>query len=318
MAEATPFDVVTIGRVGVDVYPLQVGVGLEDVETFGKFVGGSATNVAVAAARHGLAAAVITRTGDDPLGRFVRRELADLGVDVRWITTVPDLPTPITLCEMFPPDHFPIYFYRWPKAPDLEIAADELDLAALAAARLVWVTVTGLCDEPSRSAHHAALAARGRRHPTVLDLDYRPTFWPDRETARREVARVLPLVSVAVGNRDECLTAVGTDEPDLAAERLLAQGVELAVVKLGPEGVLGRTAGERVVVPPRPVEVVNGLGAGDGFGGALALGLLSGWPLERMLTFANAAGSIVAGRLECSTAMPTTAEVEAVLTEVPR
>lgn len=318
MAEATPFDVVTIGRVGVDVYPLQVGVGLEDVETFGKFVGGSATNVAVAAARHGLAAAVITRTGDDPLGRFVRRELADLGVDVRWITTVPDLPTPITLCEMFPPDHFPIYFYRWPKAPDLEIAADELDLAALAAARLVWVTVTGLCDEPSRSAHHAALAARGRRHPTVLDLDYRPTFWPDRGTARREVARVLPLVSVAVGNRDECLTAVGTDEPDLAAERLLAQGVELAVVKLGPEGVLGRTAGERVVVPPRPVEVVNGLGAGDGFGGALALGLLSGWPLERMLTFANAAGSIVAGRLECSTAMPTTAEVEAVLTEVPR
>ena len=318
MAEATPFDVVTIGRVGVDVYPLQVGVGLEDVETFGKFVGGSATNVAVAAARHGLRTAVITRTGEDPLGRFVRRELADLGVDVRWVSAVPHLPTPITLCEMFPPDHFPIYFYRWPKAPDLEIAADELDLAALAEARLLWVTVTGLCDEPSRSAHHAALAARGRRHPTVLDLDYRPTFWPDREAARREVARVLPLVSVAVGNRDECLTAVGTDDPDLAAERLLAQGIGLAIVKLGPEGVLGRTPTERVVVPPRAVDVVNGLGAGDGFGGALTLGLLSGWSLERTLTFANAAGSIVAGRLECSTAMPTTAEVEAVLTEVPR
>jgi len=138
MAERTPLDVVTIGRAGVDVYPLQVGVGLEDVETFGKFVGGSAANVAVAAARHGLAAAVVTRTGDDPLGRFVRRELAELGVDVRWVTSVPHLPTPITLCEMFPPDHFPLYFYRFPKAPDLEIHADELDHDALVEARLLW------------------------------------------------------------------------------------------------------------------------------------------------------------------------------------
>src|SRR5882757_9074278 len=123
-------DVITMGRVGVDIYPLQVGVGLEDVSTFGKFLGGSATNVAVAAARHGRRTAVITRTGDDPFGRYVHRALDELGVDDRYVTAVPGLPTPVTFCEIFPPDHFPLYFYRWPKAPDLEIHTEELDLDA--------------------------------------------------------------------------------------------------------------------------------------------------------------------------------------------
>jgi 5-dehydro-2-deoxygluconokinase len=102
------FDVITMGRVGVDLYPLQIGVGLEDVTSFGKFLGGSATNVAVAAARHGRRTAVITRTGDDPFGRFVRREVRRLGVDDRYVSTVPDLPTPVTFCEIFPPDDFPL------------------------------------------------------------------------------------------------------------------------------------------------------------------------------------------------------------------
>jgi 5-dehydro-2-deoxygluconokinase len=129
------------------------------------------------------------------------------------------------------------------------------------------------------------------------------------------VQALLPQVTVAVGNLDECDTAVGERDPDAAAEALLAAGVELAVVKLGAGGVLGRTADERVIAPPHPVEVLNGLGAGDGFGGALCHGLLSGWPLERTLRFANVAGAIVASRLECSTAMPTTDEVESALGE---
>src|SRR2546430_16040804 len=107
-----------MGRVGVDLYPLQVGVGLEDVSTFGKFLGGSAINVAVAAARHGRRSAVITRTGDDPFGRFVHRALRELGVDDRYVTAVADLPTPVTFCEIFPPDDFPPDFYRLPKAPE--------------------------------------------------------------------------------------------------------------------------------------------------------------------------------------------------------
>jgi 5-dehydro-2-deoxygluconokinase len=307
------YDVLTMGRVGVDLYPLQAGLSLADVTTFGKFLGGSATNVAVAAARHGRRSAVITRTGDDPFGRFVHAALTDLGVDDAFVSPVPGLPTPVTFCEIFPPDNFPLWFYRFPKAPDLEIYPWELDLAAIEGAGVFWATVTGLSQQPSRDAHHAAWAARGRRPLTVLDLDYRPMFWESREAAREQVAAALPQVSVAVGNLDETLTAVGESEPEAAARSLLDHGVELAVVKQGPAGVLAMTATQSVTVPPTPVKVLNGLGAGDGFGGALCHGLLAGWPLGRVVAFANAAGAIVASRLECSTAMPTTDEVEAVL-----
>jgi 5-dehydro-2-deoxygluconokinase len=305
------YDLITMGRSGVDIYPLQIGVGLEDVTTFGKFLGGSATNVAVAAARHGLQVAVITRTGPDPFGRYVRRELRRLGVDDRFVRDVQGLATPVTFCEIFPPDHFPLYFYRQPIAPDLVIHPDELDLDAISAARIFWTTVTGLSREPSRSAHQAAWEARGRAPLTVLDLDYRPMFWDSAQEASEVVSRALSRVSVVVGNLDECEIAVGTRDPAEAAAALLAAGVDLAVVKQGPLGVLARSRTETVQVPPTPVDVVNGLGAGDGFGGALCHGLLAGWPLERVVRFANAAGAIVASRLECSTAMPTTAEVVA-------
>lgn len=311
------FDVLAMGRVGVDIYPLQVGVGLPEVQTFGKYLGGTATNVSVAAARHGRRSAIITRTGADPFGQFVHDALRDLGVDDRYVTAVAGLSTPVTFCEIFPPDTFPLYFYREPKAPDLEIHPDELDLHAVRTARILWITTTGVSEEPSRSAHHAALEARQRQRHTILDLDYRPMFWASREAARAEVEHVLPQVTVAIGNLDECDVAVGEHDPDRAADALLAAGVEIAIVKLGPDGVLGRTREESVVVPPHPVEVVNGLGAGDGFGGAVCHGLLAGWPLERVLRFANVAGAIVASRLECSTAMPTTAEVEAELAHRP-
>jgi 5-dehydro-2-deoxygluconokinase len=313
------YDVLTIGRVGVDLYPLRVGVHLEDVETFGRFLGGSATNVAVAAARHGRRTAVITRTGDDPFGRFVHAALRELGVDDVFVSPVAGLLTPVTFCEIFPPDDFPLYFYREPIAPDLMIEVGELDLDAIRSARVYWSTVTGLSREPSRSSHHAAWQARARAPLTVLDLDYRPMFWPSPQDASEAVGKALEHVTVAVGNREECEVAVGESDPGRAADALLDRGVELAVVKQGPRGVLGRTREETVLVPPTAVTVVNGLGAGDGFGGALCHGLLEGWSLERCLRFANAAGAIVASRLECSTAMPTTAEVDDVLTtgEVP-
>jgi 5-dehydro-2-deoxygluconokinase len=304
------FDVLTIGRIGVDIYPLQTGVGLADVETFGKFLGGSATNVAVAAVRHGRRSAVITRTGADPFGGYAHKALREFGVDDRFVADVPGLPTPVTFCEIFPPDDFPIWFYRYPKAPDLEITPAELPFAEIETAGVFWLTATGLSQEPSRAAHLAALERRGRRAFTVLDLDYRPSFWPSREAAREQVRRALPHIGVAVGNLDECLTAVGTADPERAATELLGYGVELAVIKRGPLGVYARTRAETVEVPPVEVEVVNGIGAGDGFGGALCHGLLAGWPLERTIRFANAAGAIVTTRLECSSAMPTTAEVE--------
>ncbi|GGU80348.1 5-dehydro-2-deoxygluconokinase [Streptomyces litmocidini] len=309
-------DLIAIGRTGVDIYPLDHGVGLDRVRTFEKFLGGSATNVAVAAARHGHATALVTRVGRDPFGRYVRQEAARLGVDpthIRPLTAPDGPPTPVTFCEIFPPDDFPLYFYRYPTAPDLMIEPGDLPLADIRDARVLWTTATGLSAEPSRTAHIAAWQARARRPHTVLDLDYRPTFWTSPQEAGRQIGHALEHSTVAVGNREECRIAVGESDPHRAADALLARGLDLAVVKQGPEGVLAATRDERVEVPAHPVEVVNGLGAGDAFGGALVHGLLSGWDLTRTITFAGAAGALVAARLACSTAMPTTAEVEAAL-----
>ena len=306
-------DVLSIGRVGVDLYPMQVGVGLEEVRTFGKFLGGSAGNVAVAAARYGHSAAIISRTGDDPFGRFVATALAELGVDTEYLGIDPWLPTPVTFCEIFPPDNFPLYFYRYPQAPDLRVGPEQIPPLAVANSRVFWTTLTGLSAEPSRTAHATAWQLRGRTAHTVLDLDYRPMFWVHESDATRAAADALECSTVAIGNLEECRVAVGETEPDRAARALLDRGVDLAIVKQGPRGVLAMTADERVEAPPVQVEVVNGLGAGDAFGGAVCHGLLNGWDLHRVLRFANAAGALVASRLECSTAMPTQAEVDELL-----
>ncbi|BBC29451.1 5-dehydro-2-deoxygluconokinase [Streptomyces graminofaciens] len=311
-----PFEVLTMGRVGVDVYPLQTGVGLAEVTSFGKYLGGSPTNVAVAAARYGHTASVVTKTGRDPFGDFVRQALEGYGVDAGFVGTSDIAPTPVTFCEIFPPDDFPLYFYRLPKAPDLDIRPDELDLDAVRDASVFWMTGTGLSEEPSRSATLAALAHRAKAGTTVFDLDWRPMFWADPSGARAYYAEALRHTTVAVGNLDECEVATGEREPYAAAKALLAAGVELAVVKQGPKGVLAMTRdGSTAEIPPVPVDVVNGLGAGDAFGGALCHGLLSGWDTRRTVSFANAAGAIVAGRLSCSDAMPTEAEVAAKLRE---
>ena len=311
-------EVLTMGRISVDIYPLQIGVSLREVSTFGKFLGGSATNVAVAAARYGRRVAVITRTGRDPFGEFLHDALRGYGVDDRYVTPVDGLPTPVTFCEIFPPDDFPLYFYRLPKAPDLEIYPEELDLEAIAAADIFWVTVTGLSAQPSREATLTALKARDPSKITVLDLDYRPMFWSSREQARRSVAEALPFVTVAAGNLDENETAVGTRDPERIVAALHEVGVQLAIVKQGPAGVLASDGTQVIRVPPAPVEVVNGLGAGDAFGGALCHSLLSGWDLERTMRFCNAAGAIVASQLSCADAMPTADQVEHKLEEVAR
>ncbi len=305
------FDLITMGRIGVDLYPLQTGVPLTRVETFGKFLGGSAANVAVAAARLGRSTAVVTRTGNDPFGAYLHTALGEFGVDDRWVSPVDAHPTPVTFCEIFPPDDFPLYFYRQPKAPDLEIRTEELDFSAIRAARIFWITGTGLSEEPSRSATLAALKARDKSGITVFDLDWRPMFWKDPAQARPYYTEALRHATVAVGNLDECEVATGVREPHACAQALLDAGVQLAVVKQGPKGVLAvHRDGTTAEVPPVPVEVVNGLGAGDAFGGSLCHGLLAGWELHKTMRYANAAGAIVASRLACSSAMPTATEVE--------
>lgn len=311
-------EMITMGRISVDLYPEQIGVSLTDVTTFAKSLGGSPTNVAVAASRLGRSAAVITKVGDDGFGEYLKTTLAgEFGVDTRYVGTDSNLRTPLAFCEIFPPDNFPLLFYREPKAPDMNLTTDDLDLGAIADVPLFWMTGTGLSDEPSRSATLAALSARPKddNHTTVFDLDYRPMLWRSEDEARRFYGEALEHATVAVGNRDEVEIAVGTHEPFAASERLLEAGVRLAVVKRGPEGVLVRTAEKVFEVPPITVDVVNGLGAGDAFGGALCHGLLSGWEPERMVAYANAAGAIVASRLACADDMPTADEVEKLLEE---
>ena len=135
-------DIITVGRSGVDLYPLEIDKGLEDISSFGKFLGGSPTNVAVAAARYGHRSAVVTGVGNDPFGRFVRTEMRRLGVDDRHVVTKAAYNTPVTFCEIFPPDNFPLYFYREPSAPDLELTWEDLPLEAIRDASIFWISPT--------------------------------------------------------------------------------------------------------------------------------------------------------------------------------
>jgi len=311
-------DLIALGRVGIDLYPLEAQVPLKDIARFGRYLGGSPANVSVAAVRHGLSAALITRTGSDPFGSFVVEELARLGVDNRYVTRGEGARTTLAFCELFPPDDFPLHFVRDAIAPELKIGVGDLDLEAIATARAFWATGTGLSQPESAEAHFAAWEARAGSANSILDLDYRGAYWADEADATREFSVALGMVTVAVGNVEECRVAVGESVPHRAADALLDRGVELAVVKQGPAGVLAKTRTESVVVPPTEVAVVNGLGAGDGFGGALVKGLLEGWSIEHTIAFASTAGAIVASRLECSNAMPTTAEVNALLVQKHR
>jgi 5-dehydro-2-deoxygluconokinase len=306
---AAGLDVLTMGRVSVDLYPEQSGVALADVRTFAKSLGGSPTNVAVAAARLGRKAAVITRVGADGFGEYVRKALRGFGVDDRFVGTDPELRTPIVFCELHPPDHFPLLFYRQPRAPDINLRLEDLDTEAVQGARIFWTTGTGLSDEPSRTATLGALEDRARQGITIHDLDFRRSLWPEPDSAGAYQRCALKLATVAVGNLEEASVAVGQASPEMVARRLLNLGPELAVVKLGERGVVVAWGQEVVRVEPVPVEVVNGLGAGDAFGGALCHGLLAGWDPVRAVRFAAAAGAYVAARLACADAMPTEAEV---------
>lgn len=283
------------------------------MRTFAKFLGGSPTNVAVACARYGHSAAIITRVGDDGFGTYVRAALEGFGVDSRYVGTDANLRTPLVFCELHPPDHFPLLFYREPKGPDMNLVLGELDLEAIQSARIFWTTGTGLSDEPSRTATLGALDARGRSGITIHDLDYRAAVWKDPTQAGVWQRKALDRVTIAIGNLEECSVAVGEGTADEMARRILDHGVEVAVVKMGPEGVTAFTNEIQVTGSPVQIEVVNGLGAGDAFGGAVCHGLLERWNWGEIIPFANAASAYVAGQLACADAMPTEAQVRGLL-----
>ena len=310
-------ELLTVGRISIDLYCDQPGADWHAARSFSKAVGGSATNVAIAAARLGHRAAVYTKVGADPFGEVAIGELRDFGVDTRFVSVEPDTVTPLAFAALDPPEDPQLLFRRDPPVPDFQLRAGEVDVDTVESVPILWITASALSQEPSASTAEAMLRTRARRRHTVLDLDYRPTFWRSREEASARIGAAVEHATIAVGNREECAVAVGTDDPGEAARRLRAKGVELAVVKLGGDGVLlASDHGERLIEPPQ-IEVLCGLGAGDAFGGALAHGLLNEWPHERTIAFANAAGGIVASRLLCSQAMPYEREVLELLEGTP-
>ncbi len=305
-------DILTVGRISVDLYAQEIGASFLDPQTFTKSVGGSPTNVAIAAARLGHHAAVATKVGSEKLGDYVRQQLRDWGVDTSYVGTGDGL-TPVVLAALDPPEDPQIIFYRGAAAPDTQIAAGDVPVDVIRDVPVLWISFGALAQGSTAATCEQWLDQRDRRSDVVLDLDYRPSMWPDPARAHEVALAAVRRSTVVVGNRTECEVAVGETDPDRAADALLAEGVRLAIVKRGGDGVLLATPEDRWTVPPVPIEVVCGLGAGDAFGGALIHGLLSGWTVPEIGMFANAAGAYVATQLTCGDAMPTLDQVEALM-----
>ena len=309
---STDLEILTVGRVSVDLYGEQLNTPTRDVVTYRKSIGGTATNVAVAAARLGRRAGVFTRVGDDRFGAYIRFALAEtFGVETRFVATDPDLLTPLAFAELDPPEDPSIFFYREPQAPDVNIALDDVDLDVVQSVPILWIPASRFAFEPSNTTVRTLLDARSGKDHVILDLDWREMFWESPADARDAIGSVLDHASIAIGNQRECEIAVGSSDAHTAADRLLDRGLAAAIVKLGGEGVLVAEAdGARHEIAPYPVDVICGLGAGDAFGGAICDGILAGRSLAHAADAANAAGAIVASRLMCADDMPTAAEVE--------
>jgi 5-dehydro-2-deoxygluconokinase len=252
-------EVVTVGRVSVDLYATQKGVGFDGDQTFVKSVGGSPTNVAVAAARLGRRAAVVTKVGDDGFGRYVQNRLSGWGVSLAHVGVAPTGQTPLALAALAPPEAPQIAFYRGAAAPDTTLVADDLPPEVASGCGVLWISQGALAQGTTAAATTTWMNQRARSRHTVLDLDYRPALWPDPAAARRASTLAIALSTVVVGNLEECEMALGTPDPQAAADALLAAGVELAVVKLGADGVLLANMAGRWQIPPVPVDVVCGL-----------------------------------------------------------
>jgi 5-dehydro-2-deoxygluconokinase len=291
------------GRVGIDLYPDELRMPLRKVRHYTRYVGGFAGNVATGLARLGVRTAIVSRVGRDGHGEFVRDFLESEGVDCRFLGVDPTWPTPPTFCEFWPPDDFPLTYYRRPTAPDWQLSPGDYDASEITGAAVLYATGTGLAQEPSRSTTLGALLAHGGG-TSVVDLDRRPTLWDEPELYRPLVQEAAGLADLVVGNRDEVAAAGGLDA-------LLAL-TPAVVVKRGSDGAVLYDAGETIDVPGERVEVANGLGAGDAFAAALGYAIVRRLGLAEGVRLANRAGAVVAQRIPCSEAMPRLTDLEQV------
>jgi len=295
-------EVVVMGRLGADIYPTELRTSLRHQRNFIRYVGGFAGNVCTGLSRLQVGTAIVSKVGNDGHGEFIRDFLSREGVDVGWLGIDHTLNTPVVFCEIWPPDRFPLLFYRTPTCPDWELTTDDFDVDAAADAPILLVSGTGLARENSLKAHMAALELH--RHTTIFDLDYRPMFWPSPRVYAAAVQDVLPLADIVLGNEDEVRAATGLDDPRQGIAELRAAGPRVLIFKRGGEGAV-LFDGDRVLeVAPVRMEVVNGLGAGDAFLAAVTQGILRGIDLPTAVRRANWAGAFVASQVACSEAMP--------------
>jgi 5-dehydro-2-deoxygluconokinase len=302
-------DVISVGRVSVDLYAVEPHAGFETEQSFQKSIGGSPTNVAIAAAQLGLNVAMITRVGDDDFGDYVISKLQGFGVDTRFISKQAGNQTPLAFASLTPPESPKVIFYRGTSAPDTSITFDSVPSEDISEASVLWISQSNLATGETAKSSLAWMRLRNPNQHTILDLDYRPSLWPSEAAARSQAQEAISLATVVVGNLAECRVALGDVSPEQACDELLSRGVQLAIVKLGADGVLLATREKRIQVTPVPIKVVCGLGAGDAFGGALCFGLLNNWEIEKIGEFANAAGALVSTKLTCAEAMPTLPEL---------
>jgi 5-dehydro-2-deoxygluconokinase len=306
-------EAIVVGRVGVDLTPATPRTPLAAADSFVRAVGGFAGNIGTGLARLGIRTAVVSAVGDDGHGDHVRSFLFGEGIDVGPIVSMPGSRTQVAFFEVWPPDRFPVTFYRPGPAAETRLTFDEMPAGLLATAPLAIVSATLLAGERARSTTLRILeerqATRGERavSTTILDLDWRPSLWIDPGEAPGLMAQAAGLSDVLIGSDDE-FAATGL-VPVVAP----SGGPTTIVLKHGPAGVsLIDEAGPRHLTGIA-VEVLCGIGAGDALTAAFGAGLVRGMPALEAVERGNVAGAIVASRLMCSTAMPTPAEIDALL-----
>lgn len=303
-------DVLCMGRSSIDLYAHEIGVPITGVRSFDAYVGGCPANVSVGTRRLGLQSGLLTAVGTDQVGDFVLDFLRREGVEVGFVPRFAERRTSAALLTIDPPDRFPLTFYR-DNCADLALTIDHVQAAPLADSKVVFLSGTGLSEEPSRTATlFAGESAKALGATVLVDIDYRPGLWPSAAVFGVNVRALLAKADLAIGTEEEVVAATGAADALSGAARLLDAGLPVLILKRGADGALVCRPGERPVpVPPFKVDVLNVLGAGDAFASGFLYGHVHGWTHEEAARFGNATGAIVVTRHGCANFMPTLPEV---------
>ena len=286
---------------------------LPQVRRFSRYLGGSSANIAVGLARMGASVGMVSCLGLDDLSRFLLDFLEAEKVDTKHVKIAPGFLPSLAITEVSPPDRFPQVFYRHDPV-DTMLDVEDDDLEYVASGRMFVTNGTSLCASPSRESTYLAMErAKQAGCRVVLDVDYRSMSWRRPEEAGLAVRLALPFVDVLIGNQLELKLVAGVGDLDQATDKLQSAGVPMLVSKLGEEGTRVLTGGDSVYLPPYTVKVCTTIGAGDGFASGFLSAMLQDLPVEQCLHYGNAAAAIVVSRLSCSEAMPTLAEVKAMI-----